>query len=436
MAANKSCCAVPGHGVMNSKTDIEAFRRRWFDVVWPVIVLIVLVALTWRASQSGYGALLTNYAARTDHLNAATGAVGRDPRNADAHYVRATILEASDLRAAITEHRNAVKSRPEDYALWLSLARAHELIGTTESAIAAARQAALLAPAYSQPHYQLGNMLLRSGRTNEAFAELRRAAESDPALLPGIIDLAFRISGGNAQFVLQTLAPSTSEARITMANYLRLRDQVDAAIELYTAAGTDAAKDRAYYVGQLISTNRFKDAAKLWAVDHSDGVARDQIRDPGFEKDRDLSEAGFSWRAGDKTEGLRFVLDTRERAEGNSSLRIEFVGGHDPASPVISQLVSVQPDTTYELRLSMRTENLISGGLPRVAVLDAATRVALAQSNELDRTSQGWREFGLQFKTGPQIETVQIVVQRQSCATQPCPIFGQLWLDRFSLRRI
>ena len=421
---------------MNSNRNTEASRRSGLDVLWPVIVLIILGALTWRASQSGYAALLAHYAARTDQLNAATVAVGRDPRNADAHYVRATILEASDLRAAITEHLNAVKSRPEDYALWLSLARANELIGGTESGIAAARQAALLAPAYSQPHYQLGNMLLRLGRTNEAFIELHRAAESDPTLLPGIIDLAFRVSGGNAQFVLQMLAPSTHEARITMANYFRSRDQVDAAIDLYIADGTDAKEDRAWYVGQLISANRFREAARLWAVDHSDGVARDQIRDPGFERDSDLSEAGFSWRAGDKTEGLRFVLDTRERAEGTSSLRIEFVGGHDPTSPVISQLISVQPDTSYELRLSMRTENLVSGGLPRVAVLDPVTRVAVTQSGEVDRTTQGWREVVLQFKTAAQIETIQIVVQRQGCATQPCPIFGQLWLDQFSLRRI
>ena len=421
---------------MDSNTDTKTLRRSWFDIVWPVVVLIILLGLTWRVSQSGYGAVLTRYAARAEHLTAATAAVGRDPRNADAHYVRATILEASDLPAAITAHLNAVRFRPDDYALWLSLARAYELMGATEPAIAAGRQAALLAPAYSQPHYQLGNMLLRIGRTNEAFAALRRAAESDPALLPGIIDLAYTTSGGNAQFVLQALTPNTPEARLTMADYFRSRDQVDAAIELYAAAGANAVKDRAYYVGQLITANRFRDAARLWAVDHSESVAIDQIRDPGFEKDSDLSEVGFSWRAGDKTEGLRFVLDTRERAEGNSSLRIEFGGNHEPTSPIIYQLISVQPDASYELRLSMRTENLVSGGLPRVAVLDAVTRGALTQSGEVDRTSNGWREFVLQFKTGPQTETINIVVQRQGCATQPCPIFGQLWLDQFALRRM
>ena len=419
--------------MINSKTEPQTPR---LSRIFHVIILIILLVLAWRAGQAGYGGLLTALAARTNQLSAATAAVGRDSRSANAHYVRAAILEASDLRAAVAEHLNAVKSRPEDYALWLSLARANELAGTPEAAVAAARQAALLAPSYAQPHYQLGNILLRLGRTGEAFTELRRAAESDPALLPGIIDLAWRMSGGNAQFVVKALAPSTSEAQITMGEYFAAHDQVDAAIELYSAVGTEAAKYRAYYVDKLILNKRFKDAARLWAIDHPESAAIDQIRDSGFEQEIDLNEAGFSWRAADNPQGLRFILDSSEKAEGNSSLRIEFTGGHDPASPVIFQLTIVQPETQYELKLSIRTENLISAGLPRVLILDAATRDVLAQSSDVDRTSNGWREYVLPFKTGPQIETIQIVVQRQSCATQPCPIFGQLWLDQLSLRRI
>lgn len=422
--------------LMTSNANAHGLRRNKFETVLLVIVLILLPVLTWCAVQTGYAGLLTAVAAQTNHLGAATGAVGRSPRSADAHYARATILEASDLSAAIAEHLSAVKSRPDDYALWLSLARANELAGTPEAAIAAARQAASIAPAYAQPHYQLGNLLLRMGRTIEAFAELRRAAESDPSLLPGIIDLAFKVSGSNAQFVLQALAPSTNEARITIGTYLRMRDQVDGAIEMYTSAGPDAAEHRAYYAQQLISARRFKDAARLWSFDHPEGVAIDQLRDPGFEKESDLSEGGFSWRASDKPEGLRFILDTGERAEGNSSLRIEFTGAHDAASAIISQLLLIQPDTQYELKFSARTENLVSGALPRVLVLDAGTRAPLAQSSEVERSSNGWREHVLQFKTPSQVETVQIVVQREGCATPPCPIFGQLWLDGFSLRRL
>lgn len=420
---------------MNSAAEPKTSRRTTFETLSRVIVLIILLALTWRAAQAGYGGLLTALAARTNQLSAATSAVGRDSSSANAHYVRATILEASDLRAAVAEHLSAVKSRPEDYALWLSLARASELAGAPEDAVAAARQAALLAPSYAQPHYQLGNILLRLGRTGEAFTELRRAAESDPALLPGIIDLAWRMSGGNAQFVVKTLAPSTPAARMTMATYFVARDEVDAAIELYTAVATEAAKDRAWYVNKLISEKRFKHAARLWAVDHPENAAIDQIRDPGFEKESDLNEAGFSWRAADNPEGLRFILDSSQKVEGNSSLRIEFTGGHDSASPVISQLITVQAESNYELRVSIRTENLITAGLPQVLVLDATTRNALSKSSEVERTSNGWREYILQFKTAPQIETIQIVVQRQSC-TSPCPIFGQIWLDQFSLRKV
>ena len=419
---------------MTSKSKREQFGPIKLPIILGVAVIVVLLGLTWRAAQSGWGTLLATYAARTNNLAAANAAAKRSPNNADARYSRATILEASDLREAIAEHSNAVRCRPDDYALWLSLARAYELNGATEAAVATARQATRLAPFYSQPHYQLGNLLARSGRTAEAFVELRRAAESDPRLLPGIIDLAWRLSGGNVQFVNQALAPSTNEARIALATYFRTHDQVDAAIDHYQAAGNDAEQERAYYVEQLITANRFKEAAKLWAVDHPEGVAAAQIRDPGFEKEGDLNEPGFSWRAGQKPEGLRFSLDTSERAEGNSSLRIEFAGSHDAGSPIISQLVIVEPGSQYELRFSVRTENLVGGDLPRFFVLDAASRTSLVQSTDFDRTSN-WREYVLPFNTGVQTETVRLLLQRQ-CATSPCPIFGRLWLDRFSLRKL
>ena len=50
-----------------------------------------------------------------------------------------------------------------------------------------------LAPAYAYPHWYLGNLYLRNGRYNEAFAELRRAAEADPELLPQQFSLSWEV---------------------------------------------------------------------------------------------------------------------------------------------------------------------------------------------------------------------------------------------------
>ncbi len=64
---------------------------------------------------------------------------------------------------------------------WAARARA---LGDTEGGVAALRRAAELAPNYTYPRWHLGNALLRAGRTEEAFAELRRAADARPDAAP------------------------------------------------------------------------------------------------------------------------------------------------------------------------------------------------------------------------------------------------------------
>src|SRR4030095_6054668 len=174
-----------------------------------VSLLVLLFVLLVSAARSGLSSLMTSYAAITSQVSPASTAVLVDANNPDAHYVRGTILEATDLPAAVGEYFQAARARPDDYVLWLSLARARELNGETEGALAAARQAVPLAPDYAEPHYQLGNILLRAGQTEEAFKELRLAGASNPTLLPGVIDLAWRVSNGNVEFVVGAIKPAS-----------------------------------------------------------------------------------------------------------------------------------------------------------------------------------------------------------------------------------
>jgi tetratricopeptide (TPR) repeat protein len=285
--------------------------------------------------------------------------------------VRAAILEVSDLRAAVSEYYEAVKIRPDDFALWLGLARARELAGDNEGAVAAAKQAILLAPFYAQPHYQVGNILLRAGRRDEGFRELRFAGASNPTLMPGVIDLAWRLSSGNVQFVQQAIEPNTPEAYRMLGQYFRQRKEIDSAIAMFTAAGAASEVDRQSYVAELLAANRFGEAARLWSVGHSNGVAPGVMIDPGFEQESDLNEPGFGWRLGESREGFQLSLDTANPKEGRTSLKIEFKGASNPASPIVSQLVLVDRRARYQLRFAIRAEDIVSGGLPQVVVIDA-----------------------------------------------------------------
>ncbi len=399
------------------------------------VLLIVFLLLTWNTARSGLTSLFTAYAASSSQIAPANAAVGFNPSDPDARYVRATILAANDLPAAIKEFEQAALARPDDYVLWLSLARARELNGDTAGAIVAGRQAVPLAPNYAEPHYQLGNILLRAGQRDEAFRELRLAGVSNPTLMAGIIDLAWRVSGGNVEFVTRAIAPGSSPGYRALGQYFRQRKEVGAAIAMYAAAGQAATDERNSYLGELIAGNRFKDAANLASVGRT-AVTPGVMIDSGFEQETNLDEPGFGWRQGENRQGFQLSLDINNPREGSSSLKVEFSGNSNPYSPVISELVLIEPATHYQLRFAVRSEGLVSGGLPLLAVKDAEANKTLKESDQFPKATEGWREYAIDFASGPSASAVQIALQRQPCDKLPCPIFGRLWLDNFSLKKL
>jgi hypothetical protein len=407
-------------------------------------LLVLFIALMFMAGRAGCASLLTSYAARANVMAAADAAVTLSPDDPDAHLVRGELFETNNnLSSAIAEYQKAASLRPDDYVIWLSLARAHELNGQTSEAIVAARRAVPLAPFYAQPHWQLGNILLRAGKRDEAFKELSLAAESNPVLLPSIIDLAWQTSNGDAQSVMRNINPQTPESSRALAEYLRKYGAVAAAIAMFRVAGGDAEAVRArqQFVSELISQKKFTEAFQVWAIDRTatPGNAVGVIIDPGFEQESNLEEPGFGWRRTNNASSVKLSLDPAGAKEGNSSLRVEFNGDSDPGSPIISQLVLIEPKTRYQLSFAFRAEDIVSGGLPNVQVIDLNTNKAVGQSSPLPRVANDWREMVFDFLSGDPGASggaaVQVSLVREHCSTSPCPIYGHLWLDRFSLQK-
>jgi predicted Zn-dependent protease len=350
--------------------------------------------------------------------------------------IRGELLEANDdLANAISEYEQAVSLRPDDYVLWLVLARAQEMNGNRDQAIAAARLAIPLAPFYAQPHWQLGNILLRAGQTDEAFSELSRAAASSPSLQPALMDLAWQFTKGDGPSIIRLVNPQTPESFRALAVFLGKRGAFADAMAMFKAAGDDAEglKARRQFVAELISQAKFNDAYRVWTMNHAgtSDVSAPKLSDPGFEQESDLEDPGFGWRVEKKVPSINFSLDNNAAKEGQSSLKVDFSGEADPGSPIISQLVLVKPKTPYRLRFFVRQQDIVSGGLPEIMVLDARTHGSVAETQPFQRTSNGWNEITLDF-ISTDTEAVQISLQRERCAS-PCPIFGHLWLDDFSL---
>ena len=402
-----------------------------------LFVVVILLSLTWTTGRAAFASLLSAYASKSYELEAADAAVTLSGRSPDASYVRGTILEArKDLPGAAEAYRQATLNRPEDCIYWLSLARVRELNGQTEDALAAARQSVPLAPYYAQPHWQLGNILMRSGQTDEAFKELRLATRSDPRLLPGVIDLAWRVSSGDAEFVQTTVQPKTSAEYQTIGRYLRQLGELDAALFIYNAAaGGVPESERLENVAALVAAKKYKEAHGLWAPAHQQHPPNVMF-DPGFEEESNLEEPGFGWRTAERVVGFQLSLDTANPKEGRSSLKIDYDGDSLPDAPVISQLVLVEANARYELKFSVRTEAIVTGGLPRVNMFDATNNTLLGQSAEFPQGTNGWQDYAFEFETGPSTSAVQLRLQRQLCTASSCPIFGHLWLDNVKLRKL
>ena len=308
-----------------------------------------------------YASRLTETALATRNTELATRATALNPGDAQAQFVLGALLEAGDNRSsAISHYQAAVVLRPRDYVLRMQLARALELEGDSEAAINSARTAANLAPAYAQPHWQLGNLLVRAGRTDEGFAELRLPPHDAALYLRSSIS-AWQMEKGDVESVKRAIAPQTPSAYVALGEYLKKRGKVADAVAMLTVAGdnSDSVNARKQFVRELVNASDFKTAYQLWTIDappsrHASG----RLIGPGFEEESELDDS-FGWQA-TESKSIRLSLDNSQPKDGRWSLRADFDGVTN-GSVVISQLVLVEPNASYQLRFAVRTENLVSG---------------------------------------------------------------------------
>ncbi len=422
---------------------MDSARARFIRALRLIAAAIGVLLCLWgieRAATAGAARLLSDYGLQMAQRTPTDVAVQMSPSDARAHYVRAaTLSNLGEFGESVFEFERAVALRPADYRLWMDVGRARERANNAAGAGAAFAEAVRLAPYYAQPRWQFGNFLLRAGQREAAFAELSRAASSNPGLLPAAISLAWGMYDGDPRLVEAAIRPQTQSAHLALARYCIAHGQAGEALRLFNAAGNFSNQDRRTLLTELLATKQFPEAHELWARAqeangtgrNSDGVA--VINDGSFEDGIRLDDPGFGWQTAREAQGVRVSLDTGQPSAGQRSLRLDFNGDSNPALPVISQLVLVEPNLRYELSLTARTEQLVTGGLPLISVSDALDGSSLAQSRPLSPNSDGWEKYTLDFTTADKMRAVVVSVRRQSCTTNPCPIFGRAWLDVFSL---
>lgn len=431
---------------VHSKTKRTIGWREVARFIVSLMALFFCYRLILASAASGLSRLFSTSAIVQLNVGPADAAVRLAPSDPEAHYTRAlTLVNLQRLDEAVVELKQATALRPYHYYEWLDLGVTLDRIGDRTAAISALQESVRLAPSFAQPHWQLGNLFYQQGQYAEAFAELRSAVKSNPALVTGMMDLAWVAADGDVGDFEALTQPQTARAHLHLAVFLAKHGRgADAARQVTEAGEPQEVFDRGLLnetMFTLLEARQFPDAYAAWAASHPRAVEKSsnasiKLLNGDFVEPIIQDDPGFGWQLS-AIPNVLASIDPSGPGPGTRSLRIVFGGDSPLAGQAIHQLVLLTPNTHYSLSFAARVEQLVSGGPPVIVALaaDAKTTKILGQSEPLSSGTSGWATYKVSFSTDENTSVVIIGLQRIACNQSPCPIFGELWLSRFSLAK-
>jgi tetratricopeptide (TPR) repeat protein len=421
-----------------------------------IIVKLLLIALLVAAVVWSYfvlrwyiGNTLAEYFDPSgNNLQVAQMAASLAPDDPLTHWRLAQVslksLPLDQQAQAIAGFEKAVSLSPNDYRFWMALGTASEQAGDRAKAEQALKRAVELAPSYAYPNWYLGNLLLRSGRYDEAFVELRRASEADSELQPQQFNLIWEVYNTDPESLKKAVGES-STARAKFGLYLLGRQQFEEGLRMWDSLNPDEKKTNKEtgeaIVNSLLTAFRYHDAVRVWndlTGTTNSRVEIGRVFDGGFD-DAGRSGSGmpFSWQVMPVPQ-VQIGIDPVKSHNGSSSLRLLFNVRTNIENINVSQLVPVAAGTEYDFEFYVRSEKLETGSPPLVQIVDPTTSAVLVSSPAAANGDSDWNQVGFSFKTGDKTEAVMIKIVRPSCGTKEapiCPIFGSVWYDDFSFKR-
>lgn len=333
-----------------------------------------------------------------------------------------------------------VRRSPEDFRWWIELGRAYEQSEQLDRADAAFNQSIEVAPEYTYPRWQYGNFLIRQGRSEDAFVQLKEATRKSPVYREQVFSLAWDYFDKDPARVEQ-LAADTPDVRANLALFYAVRSSSEDSLRMWNSLSEEKKAEHvrtAKVIAQgLHDKGLYRQSlefAKQTGIDPE--AEQESISNGGFESGLGKPEDTlFGWRVV-RTEGrVDIASDTSVKFQGDRSIKINFRQYDSLEYANVWQVVTVQPGARYRLSFMLRTENLRSGGTPLVQVWNIPDGMPIAQTEPFPSGTADWQQYSLEFTAPEGVQGVGIRTARAICGAQ-CPIVGMLWYDEFKLERV
>ncbi len=344
-----------------------------------------------------------------------------------------------DHQAAEQHLRQALALAPYDARLWGLLGDALAIGGKVDEAEQVLRQAHALAPNHFISQWRLANALLRVGKLAEAVPYARGALRSNPNQAVLMLDLGWRISGGDRRFV-ESLLPS--DLLGIEYQYLRLlltHQRVEDAVARWQAVLREKDTERIWtnaFLQDLLAAQAYEPAWRVWATvpeRQALGLKPTTMYDGGFRQPV-VQTPIFEWRFRQGAEGVRLARDQKiERPFEGNALQITY-DSPGPSLIHAQQLLALPPGN-YRLSYFARSENLVTAALPCIELTSLRRREWRVRSVPNLRGTQPWQRVELDFTVSPDLGAVELSIARPADCVTPgnCPITGVVWFGGLSL---
>ena len=408
-----------------------------------VVVILLAIAFGWYTARWQFGNMLAGLTLPTqpNAKEVAATAKALAPNDPMTSWLLAStgkdVFTPENLEKSLRDTEEAVRLAPYDYRWWVELGRAYEQAELPEKAEQAYLRGVELAPTYTYPHWQLGNFYLRQNRSEEAFAELQKAAADNDIYRQQVYSLAWDFYEQNpAQ--LENIAGDSPEAKAGLARFYSIKERAEDSLRVWNLLSAEE-KQKNEVVARLVARVLYDKGYLRSAVQFIDqigieaGVKAETIHNGGFEDKVDDSEnVYFGWKIS-KTDKISIKTDSSRKHSGERSLRITFNGFTAPQLSDITQVIATEKGKKYRLSFWLKTEDLKSAGTPVLEIINFKDATGIVASKPFPTGTNDWQEITLEFNAPQDAEGVILRTNRSFCG-DGCPIVGTIWYDDFEIK--
>lgn len=419
----------------------SVLRWLWFGFALVLLVGVIGFTLVWFVTsvvanpkmQIGLSTVesAASYFPNSARLQARLAAklVERGPEVAESHD--------SLTERAFRHSRQAVQLAPKNHEYRLLLAAAAELRGEMAIAEDSLREAVKLAPNDVHVRWQMANLLLREGKTEESLIEFRVVAATDQLRLPIVMSLVWQATKGNFEMLDGTISHEP-HARLALARFLVEQAQFDKAAQVFGQIDRESRLKLAelgQFFDLMLKAGQWQWAGKLWretVAGQKDG-GEELFWNGSFDRRATKSLAHFDWQL-NQSNFARLEVTAGQSRTGQHALTIAYQGRDTTRLDGEAQHpVMIQPGGKYHLEFFAKSEELITPGGPQIAILRVDNRATIASSAPVPSGSNDWQRMAVEFTAPANAYAVLVAVKQIPQFSYSEPTRGVVRFDDFRL---